>query len=304
LAGGMLEWSSWLTQVFLFAGLVLFRAGFLSLVPVGVLANLGPKAAEEYGQWRRIGSIGFLVGSIGTGYLIEWTSPHAILWVMILGAAIPAWIYRKPRGYPSQQSQTLSPWQALKHPPLKLLVAAHLLISIWSSAAFLLLPVRMRELDASASLIAWTISLCGIIAVLTLVPVAKWVDRHNAAKIYPIVAIAAALRVGLMAWPSVQPEWFLFIQLFHVPTWVLGEVLQIRLLRTLCSTEHLAAGQAWILGALNGGIALAGLVVGLLELWDWSLQESFLVLAWIPLLALFPLWKLRKEKPISITPHL
>lgn len=288
-------------QILLFALLQFARAGIITLVPAGVLHFLGPNSGEQYGAYRRVGSLGFLAGVIGTGYLSDHLStsviPASIL-ISALLASLPFW--QKIR-IPAQSKQQSSYLQLLKHPIISPLLTSYAFISAWSAAAFTLMPLRLKELGASASLIGWTISLCGITALLTLLPIGKWLDRQNPSHYYLWVPLFSALRIALMALPSQNPTWFLAIQLLHIPTWVLGEAIQMKLIRSHCPSPLYAQAMALMSIALSLGVAISSAIAALIQPF-WGLQGSFWAISTIPLVAIPYVIQMQRKISLSTSP--
>jgi predicted MFS family arabinose efflux permease len=271
-------------------GLMQFmRIGYLVIVPAGVLTLLGVRAAKEYGYYRRIGSIGFLIGVIGTGWLSDIFGAQVIpliSGVATVIAAIPFLFQIR-----SNISKEIKVGYAMLW-EIKLtryLIPAFALISSWSAAAFIFLPVRMREMEASGNLIGWTVSMCGILALITLVKAGQLADHFNPKKLYLLIPIAGALRMYAMSLPEVHAEWFLAIQFLHIPAWVLGEVIQMKLLKEYCPKELFPRAQAAMMVAQSIGIALCSGLIAVMSN-RYELKESLAIAAVLPLLALPFVW--------------
>lgn len=281
-------------QIFLFALLQIARAGLITLVPAGVLHFLGPNSGEQYGAYRRMGSLGFLTGVIGSGYLADFLGSSILPACILVASLLAALPFLYQIRIPSSSSHRGSFATVLKHPILQPLLIGYLLISAWSAAVFTLMPLRLKEMGASPSLIGWTISLCGITALATLVPIGKWLDRQAISRFYLIVPLCAALRIALMALPTTLPHWFLAIQLLHIPTWVLGEAIQIKIIRTYCPSELYSRAMALMSIALSLGVALCSAIAAYFSQ-SIGLQGSFWVISVIPLLALPWTWILHRN---------
>lgn len=286
LAGAGL-WGSgfFLYQVMIFAFLQFLRAGILTLVPTGVLHFLGPNSGHQYGTYRRVGSFGFLVGVVGAGYACQFFGAKWLPMLIIISAGLAALPFlnriRIPQTDPTQGSYR----EVMRNPVLRPLLLGYTLISAWSAAVFTFMPLRLQEMGASSGLIGWTISLCGITALLSLVPIGKWIDRHSPAKLYQIVPLCAALRIFLMSLPDTNPYWFLLIQLLHIPTWVLGEAIQIKLIRQHSPSHLYSRAMALISIGLSAGVALTSALGGVF-VHHIGLQGTFAIIAILPLLAL------------------
>ncbi len=111
-----LGYSNFIIQALLFGAIQFFRCGYLTFVPVGVLNLLGKNAASDYGKYRRVGSVGFLVGIIGAGYLIKATSTKWIFLFIGLSAIIASIPFIKKLKIPSPKTSSTSYSDIFKTP--------------------------------------------------------------------------------------------------------------------------------------------------------------------------------------------
>jgi predicted MFS family arabinose efflux permease len=161
-------------------------------------------------------------------------------------------------------------------------------------AAFVFLPLRMNELGASNTLTGVAIAATGFFSILFYSKIGKFCDRFDLSGLYCVMLVSVALRTVLISLPSVDPRWFLVIQIMEVPTWLLRDVLRIKYLDSFVSEERRPKTQALIaLVSYSGSAVCAAAASGLLQV--VSLQQMFVYHAFIPLLGLpfaIYLWKL------------
>jgi PPP family 3-phenylpropionic acid transporter len=290
----ILFFDNYWVQATLFAGICFFRVGLTTLVPVGVLNLLGASAAQEYGKYRRIGSLGFLIGVIGAGYLIKFTQPNIIFYILMISALLasfPYWNRLKVPKNPLNQSTYKS---VLKIKGMTHFYIATTFISTWSAAAFIFMPLRLSELGASPSFIGWVVSECGIVALFTLSYLGRITDKVSEIKLYYIVPIFAFIRILFYGIPIEDYTWFILIQLIHIPTWVLGELIQVKTLRNILTPEDFSKGMGLLQVSQSLGLALGSGMLGYYS-GIFSVKEAFWYASPIPLLALIFIYSLNKS---------
>lgn len=280
--------------------LVLFRFtfwGFSTLVPVGVMRLLKANVGREYGHYRRIGSFGFLGGTLLTGYVTDLYGIE-VLFFMVTAAALIA-------GYPFARVIRIECKRAYQGSFLQLYRQKHFLLFLigisfsWTMMpmAFVYMPLRMRELHASNLLISFAASLCGLIALLTLPSMGRFVDYFTPKKVLWMIPAGSALRVLLMYLPALNPEWFLLIQLLHIPSWVLFDVVVIKVLKGYFPAEATPQAQALVhIHSLLGsslGAAFAAQVISLVDF-----RTSFIYSAVLPLIGILCVLPLCRAKEL------
>ena len=158
--------------------------------------------------------------------------------------------------------------------------------SVWYSMVFVFLPLRLNAMGASNSYIGWIVSLCGLLALLTMSQVGRLTDRYDTAKLYLVVPVFGALRLFCMYLPERHCGWFILIQALHIPTWVLADILQIKFIREYGPKELLPESQALLHVSMSlgnaGGSALGAAIAG-----EFGLRQVFLYAAPIPLISYF-----------------
>ena len=281
----MLGFTSFIMQLLFLAMFAFMRTGFTTLVPVGVLNLFEKNAGQGYGEYRRFGSFGFLLGVVLTSYLVEIYPIKLILWIVAVClsiASIPYFNKLKIKILVSQELPNYS--QCFKVNSFKWLLISMMIISTWWASAFIYLPLIMKDIGARSSMIGWTISVCGIVAMCFLRIVGKWADNVDYKKILLMVPIFAALRIFFYSCPEEEPFWFLLIQLLHLPTWVVSEVVIMKLLKQTLPQQLLSRGQALLQVCQTLGMSLGSFIIaGLLS--QMNLKEAHQVFALCPLLA-------------------
>jgi len=265
------------------------KVGYLTLVPVGVLHLLGPRAGLDYGRYRRFGSAGFLVAGLA-GMAMQRTSPALVVWLVGGACLLAALPFLGKIEIPRLHVPTEG-WIDLFRPrKVRYFLLGSFVLSAWNAGVWVFLPLRMREMGANPNLIAWTMAECGLIAVVSLGLVGRWADHlQKPSLLFLLVPLFAALRLLLMAWPTQHAEWFLAIQWTHVIVWVLGEVVQIQFVRTIVKPSLFPRAQAALQIGTYAGMGIASALMGLLVP-HLGLRATIAASALLPLLAWPWLW--------------
>jgi predicted MFS family arabinose efflux permease len=288
--------SIYATQLFLFSVFIFLRSGILTLVPLGVMHQIKENPGAEYARYRRIGSIGFLVGSVGIGFAMDKISVNALFWVLAsacLFAILPYFLKIKIPAIPPSEHIFTRYASVFTHNKLKWFWPATFFINSWSVVVFSFMPLRISELGYSSTFASVVQSLCGVTALLTLSWIGRLVDRHSMTKLYMLVPIFAFIRIFAMSLPDTHAEWFLLIQLLHIPTWVLGEVIQVNFLKEHAPQELRPESQAiyQVISALS--LAVCGAIGGIFA-HRLNMPTAFQILAFVPFLAFPFLYKLKR----------
>jgi PPP family 3-phenylpropionic acid transporter len=282
---GMLSYEHFFFQLLCLALLSFTRTGFTTLVPVGVLSLLSTNAGQGFGDYRRYGSIGFLVGVVGVAYLTEMASAIYVLWasaICLLIASLP--YFRRIKIVLETGHLKPNYHQCFAEPSFKWLLGAAAIISTWWASSFIYLPLLMKNAGASSSMVGWGISICGIVAMLFLPQVGKWVDGRSSRRVMLMVPVFATLRVGLYSLPREEALWFIVIQFLHLPTWVVTEVTIMKMVKQLLPESLYSRGQALLQVSQTLGMAFGSMLIATL-LGFGDLREVQQWFCLVPLLA-------------------
>jgi len=280
-----LVWTSFIGQTFLYGATQFMKWGFFTLVPVGFLRSVRSNVGRHYGNYRQLGSLGFLIGLVGMGYL---TDNYGIDIIFLFIAALML-----IGGYPFATRIKIKPntergpsyMELLKRSDLKSFFIATVGISTAFSLSFIYLPLRMNEMGASNSLISWVLGLCGIVALVSFPYIGRVCDRFPVMRLLVWVPIFNSLRVLALHFPTSSPYWFIPIQLLHIPAWVLFDVLMIKFIKERTHEDEFAKAQALLHVCVSLGMALgSALTAWLINL--YGMQLSFLYFSPLPLVAL------------------
>lgn len=272
------------------------RWGFFTLVPVGVLHALGPRAGQEYGTYRRVGSIGFIIGLLLAGYVADSVGLSVMLIIMAVAGIIAAVPFMSRISIPLIPQSGAGYRRLLVRPGPRYFLLGALCINSMFAFSFIFLPIRMKQMGASDFYVSFILAMCGMLALVSLRSVGTLVDRYSPFKLLLLVPVFCFLRTFLTGLPEQSLFWFGLIQLLHIPTWVLGDVLIITYLKRYCDPGSFPRMQALANIANTGGMLLGSWLVGiLLDTGLCTLQTSFFYVSLVPLSGLYFFWKLEIE---------
>ncbi len=267
--------------------LVLLGMGIsATIVPLSVVIMLSSASfGREYGGYRRTGSYGFLLGLIVSGYSSDILGARMYPFfagIGFIGAGLSFLMV-----HVDSENRIFKRVFSLR----RILVSSDLLLFglsqlvVWASLAicFRYLPLRMVQMGSSSLLISVVVSLYGLLAIISL----KWIgdlsDSVSIRLLWGTLPLALFLRIISLYLPEENYFWFIPLQILHIPTWVLNDILTVRYLSEKRDT----------IGALNVSVLTQlGMIFGMaigsflmyLALLVWELRDSFMILSVFPLL--------------------
>jgi len=277
-----------------FTVLQFFRAGYFTLVPVGVLFMMRNSAREGqkdssgdlYGRYRRVGSVGFLAGSVLAGYAAQYLGNAAVPLITGLAlflAGVP--FFRRLSIPVLKEKENKVRWKdVLQVQGIKPFMIGSFFAHLWWAGAFVFLPLQITALGAPESWVGWALSLCGLTAALSMRFTGKLVDHFGAARLIVLSTYASALRLLLMGLAP-DPKWFFFIQLLHIPGWVLFDVCQISWIRHRAPGHMFSSVQGLNQVVTSMSYAASAGIMGFLVDMS-SLTTAFMLASILPLLAI------------------
>jgi len=262
-----------------------------ALVPIlslGMIRDAATKSGlnfgAEYGAYRQYGSLGFMSGLLACGLFTDWLSPKAIPVLLAFGGLVCAFYLKEAKPKEPELSTDQTGYLATR---ISLLPFFFLQLFVWSGFCifFRYLPIRMREMGASSLEISITAVLLGLINIVCIKQTGHISERYSFRFLALIVLTFTALRIGLISVPSKSYLGFYLVQILHIPTWILNDIISIRYMKDKQKT----------LGALNISVMnqaslTFGMVLGsyfmseILIISD--LKNSFIYAAILPFFAL------------------
>lgn len=227
---------------------------------VKVLGRSGP-AGSRFASYRMWGSVGFITATLVVPRLapditwIFWTASA----VLIAGSFMLTGVERGD-GEDADSATAAGPILKL---PLTLFLLATTIHTLAVPACFPFLSIYARDLGASTEFIGLLSGSNGIVAVIALPFVGRWVDRFGVRYVLLAAILMQPLRTFSYSLFG-DPTGLLIPQLFHVFTFACYEVSGILLISRLVGPGRGAIAQALLLGSRTTGILLGSPLTGFL----------------------------------------
>lgn len=261
------------------------------------MSNLASNSpGRGFSAYRIFGSIGFMSGSFLFPIIFQ-----KIEHILIAGACLlPLSLYfvlqleNPPRRNQGQNGETKSPIPAAAW----IFLAAHFIISITEPGNLGFLNDYVRELGGSPKLMGWYSALTGLIALVSLPAMGRWVDARGLYWVLGLGFFSQAIRPFVISSLS-DPNWLWLSHLCHAFGWAGREVGALILMITLLGTQRRATAVSLIVA-----IRMAGTMVGSYLMGTWAdrygypemfQRISLIALASLPLL--FLAFRAARKKP-------
>jgi len=269
-----------------------FWSAALPLVEATTLAHLGDETAR-YGRIRVWGSVGFIAAVVAVGYLLDATSPRAVLWViatlmacMLLLSCVVAEAPAMPH-----PSDDLPVWDIVRKPEVIAIVLASALMAAAHGPYYTFYTIHLVDHGYSKSQAGWLWAM----GVICEIGIFVWMSRLYRAFALRQILIAstllAALRFAVIGWGAQSMVLLLAAQTLHAASFGAFHAAAIGVVHKLFRGRHQARGQA-IYGSLAYG--LGGTIGGLASGYAWSglgAGLTFTLAAVCALLAAGALWR-------------
>jgi MFS transporter, PPP family, 3-phenylpropionic acid transporter len=284
LAPGLLWLWGFYLQSATYALILVLKCGFLTLVPVGVLQIIKRSAGGlEYAQYRRWGSLGFLLGSLLSGKLAQAHDIRIVVGLLAVCALLAGLPFALRIQLPKIEFKG-SYGAVWGNKGVRWFLLALIGWSLCHGAVFLFLPLRIQELGGSSDFVGLVFSVFGIAAVVSLGWMGRLVDKGNLFALFAWSTVFMGLRILLLG--LAQNHWVvLAITLLHIPSWVMYDVCIIKFSRNYCPKEHYAKLQALIQVCTYAGFAVSDYIYAYF-IGVGGLAWSYSVLSWLPLLGI------------------
>lgn len=272
--------------------MMFFWSAALPLVEATTLSHLGDEMSR-YGRIRVWGSVGFIAAVVAVGYLLDFFSPRAVLWViaglmtcMLLLSCVVAEspVLRHP-------GDELPVWHIVRKPEVIALVLASALMAAAHGPYYTFYTIHLVDHGYSKSLAGWLWAL----GVISEIGIFVWMSHLYRAftlrQILVASTLLAALRFVVIGWGADSVWLLLAAQTLHAASFGSFHAAAIGVVHKLFRGRHQARGQA-IYGSLAYG--LGGTLGGLASGYAWSglgAGPTFTLAGGCALLAAAVLWK-------------
>ena len=245
-----------------------FWSAALPLVEATTLSQLGDETAR-YGRIRVWGSVGFIAAVVAVGYLLDLTSPRALLWViaalmacMLLLSCVVAEAPAVP--HPGDERPV---WQVVRRPEVIAIILASALVAMAHGPYYTFYTIHLVDYGYSKSFAGWLWAL----GVICEIGIFVWMSRLYRAFTMRQILIAstllAALRFVVIGWGADSIVLLLAAQTLHAASFGAFHAAAIGVVHRLFRGRHQARGQA-IYGSLAYGFG--GTIGGLASGYAWN----------------------------------
>ncbi len=247
----------------------LASAGAMPLVEAITLASLEGRA-ERYGPIRMWGSIGFIVGVMGTGVWLDAHAPQSLLGVILVLAALAlgsAFLLPAARPAAPGAGAEARLGQVLRRPEVGALLAACCCMSAAHGALYGFFSLHAQALGYSKTAIGalWTLGVVAEIVVFLAWP--QLARRYSLRGLLIAAFLCAAARFVAIGWGTHVLGLLVAAQLLHAATFGVFHAASVAAVHRLFTGRLQARGQSLYSSlsyGLGGGIGL--LVAG----WSWE----------------------------------
>ncbi|MDX5361350.1 MAG: MFS transporter [Alphaproteobacteria bacterium] len=280
-------------------------AAFLpTLIPLNETIALRTAAdtGASYGVMRAVGSAAFILAAIGCGWTVGMAGPEAVIWWMVITAALAAagsLIATEPRPQPRGEGEA-EPKRArlsdagrlLRSRPFLMLALGGGLIQAGHAVYYAFSALHWRRLgyDETTIGLLWGV---GVVAEVLLFAFAGRVGRwFGPLALVLIGGLGASVRwLGLAFDP---PLWALFVlQTGHALSFGATHLGAVQFLHGALSPRLGVTGQT-LYNTISGGILLAGATAGMGLVFDRLGALSYLAMAAMTLAGTLVTWRLMR----------
>ncbi len=245
-----------------------FWSAALPLVEATTLSQLGDETAR-YGRIRVWGSVGFIAAVVAVGYLLDLTSPRALLWVIAALMACMLLLSCVVADAPavSHPGDDRSVWQVVRRPEVIAIIAASALVAMAHGPYYTFYTIHLVDYGYSKSFAGWLWALGVVCEIGIFVWMSRLYKAYTMRQILIASTLLAALRFVVIGWGADSMVLLLAAQTLHAASFGAFHAAAIGVVHRLFRGRHQARGQA-IYGSLAYGIG--GTIGGLASGYAWG----------------------------------
>ena len=224
----------------------------------------------RYGRIRLWGSLGFVVGVLALGPMLDATGVQTLPWWMIAAGAVvamTAWIFDDG---PIQSKPSNSPagiWRVLKHPAVLLFFVSAFFMIFAHAALYTFYSLQLARLGFTKTHIGmlWSIGVIAEIALFYFQD--RFFSRISLVKWLGFSFACAVLRFALIGFADAAVWLLILAQLLHAVTFAVHHCASMGLIRQWFEPHQLVRAQAlYIVIAYGFGGTLGGLFLA--QVWE------------------------------------
>ncbi len=265
--------------------LSLFTSSTMPLSESLTLAHLA-NTKGHYSRIRMWGSVGFIVGSIILGYLIDWAGISSLLWaILVVQISLFMLTFALPDvTVAPHHLDDFSVWKIIRQPAVIALLTGCAMMVTAHGVMYNFYSIYLAEHGYSKGMIGWLWAVGVICEIIVFMWMPKIMLRYSLKTIILVSLALAVLRFTLISVAVDNLVWLLIAQSLHAATFGSFHAATIEVVTHFFNGRHQAKGQAiynsvtyglgGAIGGIAGGYALQGL----------GGQTTFLLAAMFPLI--------------------
>lgn len=234
---------SFLIIFILYSFFMIFSSSVVPLSDSLLLNHLDEKA-EQYGQYRVWGSIGYMAGIMPFGWIIEKTQSEATFLLAASGLFLSLFFaYKLPKSERNIKISSLSSFKLLfKNKDLLYFLIFTFFIQAPLTANFVYFPIYFKSIGGGETLLGLGMFIAAGSELIIFQKADSFLKKFKLKKVLLLSAVTFSIRWFLISiWSS--PVLLLFTQLFHGLTYALFHVTAVGYISKLVGEKFRSTGQ-------------------------------------------------------------
>lgn len=250
---------------------------------------------HAYSAIRAWGSIGFIVASVGLGWLINGFVEHKTalivgsMWLSLFGLLILLLMMPEPKttSAPAEHAAQFWPafWRHLRRLPMLGFLSMQFLVNVAHGVYYAFFSIYLESKGYCAGVIGllWALGVVAEIVLFFVLP--RFLGRYALSTLFLLAIVLMALRWVMIGTLSDSLVWLLLAQLLHAASFGLTHAVGITVMHQQFSGAMQARGQAIFSGLSYGGGAATGLLLAGFLWTHVGAMGAFLAMAFVSVLA-------------------
>jgi PPP family 3-phenylpropionic acid transporter len=255
---------SFLVIFVLYSFFMIFSSSNVPLSDSLLLNHLGDRA-EEYGQFRVWGSIGYMAAIMPFGWIIEQTQSETTFILAASGLFLSLFFaYKLPKSNKTIKITNLSSFKLLlKNKDLSYFLVFTFFIQAPLTANFVYFPIYFKSIGGGETLLGLGMFIAAGSELIIFQKADIFLKKFKLKKVLLLSAIAFGIRWFLIAiWTS--PLLILMTQLFHGLTFALFHVTAVSYISKLVGEKFRSTGQNLYASIISISTVASSLVGGMI----------------------------------------
>lgn len=273
------------SMLLVMGALSLFTSSTMPLSESLTLAHLA-KTKGHYSRIRMWGSVGFIVGSIILGYLIDWTDISSLLWaILVVQISLFMLTYALPDvTVAPHHTDDLSVWKIICKPAVIALLTGCAMMVTAHGVMYNFYSIYLAEHGYSKGMIGWLWAVGVICEIMVFMWMPRIMQRFSLKAIILASLALAVVRFTLISVAVDTLVLLLIAQTLHAATFGSFHAATIEVVTHFFNGRHQAKGQAIYNSVTYGLGGAVGGIAGGYALQSLGGQMTFLLAAAFPLI--------------------